>query len=623
MEAQGSPAAAASQEASFTESEADTTTPSTTPRDSSHSTAGETELEDGDNMANQSSKPETSDSDPGTPPPLPPKDSISGETMNDEDSTSEPMARVPTISLTTEEAQSGDVTHHDDVPQEEGRQTPASPSSSRKSIQGGIPLPIGTDRPAESPDRRGSVTEPPKSPSTPTRTSSRSAPTSVNPQPGRVAASSLAQSSSTGQITISSMVFVVQALETIGASREAKRRKQLTDAVQAALNAIQESAPEPPTDPTIIYEPLRIACTLSNTQVVKEALDCIGKLISYSYFSIVPPHLEGGPDQPPLIERAIETVSDCFQGEATPSEIQLQIVKGLLAAVLNDKMIVHGAGLMKAVRQTYNIFLLSRDTSNQMTAQTTLTQMVNTVFDRVETRLEMKEARQKASKSESSLTVHIPNGDGATEGNEHPETPMTATTEEKSTEKITLQSFENRKSFDDDRITESEPTTITSSSRRPLPSHSDTSSTEHRTQQEDEDEVYVKDAFLVFRAMCKLAIKVMPAEQIADLRSFGMRSRLLALHLIRELLLKHMKVFISPLSTIRSSSTGEATGFVHAIKQYLCLSLSRNAASAVSHVFEVCCEIFWLLMKNMRVVLKVRIPNHIPCHRRELIVVGG
>ncbi|TGZ85018.1 Sec7-domain-containing protein [Ascodesmis nigricans] len=408
------------------------------------------------------------------------------------------------------------------------------------------------------------------------------------------------------------MVFVVQALETIGNSREAKRKPHLATVVQAALDAIGESAPEPPADPTVIFEPLRIACTLTNTQVVKEALDCIGKLISYSYFSFVPPHLEGEEDQPPLIERAIETVCDCFQGETTPNEIQLQIVKALLAAVLNDKMIVHGAGLLKAVRQTYNIFLLSRDAPNQGTAQTTLTQMVNTVFERVEGCIARREAGSRGKNNESSLTVNIPIGD-TDSGNANDETENTVlppVVDEKPSEKITLQSFENRKSFDDDRIHESAPTTVTLSPRRPPPIESGSEAVPMTTEdqeQDDEDEVFIKDAFLVFRAMCKLSIKTLPAEQIADLRSHGMRSKLLSLHLIRELLLKHMKVFVSPFSTIRSSSSGEATGFVHAIKQYLCLSLSRNAASAVSNVFEVCCEIFWLLMKHMRVMLKKEI----------------
>ncbi|KAA8902089.1 hypothetical protein FN846DRAFT_780695 [Sphaerosporella brunnea] len=479
-------------------------------------------------------------------------------------------------------------------------QSPATPSAS-KAIADGIPLPIGAD----GLDQPKSSPEPPL---TPTRTSSWNAPTSVSGQArGRVTSEALATNNAAGQVTISSMVFVVQALETIGASKEAKKRKQLSDAVQKAVDAIRETAPEPPADPNVVFEPLRLACTSTNSQLVTTALDCIGKLISYSYFSIVPPHVHEGQEQPqPLIERAIETICDCFKGDSTPDTVQLQIVKALLAAVLNDKVVVHGAGLLKAIRQTYNIFLLSRSSANQQTAQGTLTQMVHTVFERVKVRLAVKEAHA-GQKNESALSVQIPHSDNDSTGNKDESISPPPSGDSGPQEKITLQSFENRKSFDDERITDAAPTTVNRNRKHLAGTYSDAASDSSESSQEDEDEVYIKDAFLVFRAMCKLSIKTLPAEQIADLKSHGMRSKLLSLHLIHVILLNHINVFVSPLSTIKSSSGGEPTGFIHAVKQYLCLSLSRNAASAVGHVFEVCCEIFWLILSNMRVMLKKEI----------------
>ncbi|KAI5798944.1 hypothetical protein EDC01DRAFT_613660 [Geopyxis carbonaria] len=523
---------------------------------------------------------------------------------------------TPTISLSTEDeptevqiADSGRPLASDTQERElPPLPNPSPTGSSPGPLSQGIPLPIRTDGPTPSAERSPEL---PKSPTTPARTSSRNAhtTTTTGAQP-RVLSASLAQSSSSGQVTISSMVFVVQALETIGAAKEAKRRKQLSDAVQVALDAIRETAPEPPPDPTVIFEPLQIACTLPNTQLVTTALDCIGKLISYSYFSIVPPtHAETGAqeDQPPLIERAIETICDCFQGDTTTDAVQLQIVKALLAAVLNDKAVVHGAGLLKAVRQTYNIFLLSRNSANQQTAQGTLTQMVHTVFERVKVRVAIKESNDDPkSGSSTTLSVNIPHGDGdSVTMVEEPESSPSVV-ENKNQEKITLQSFENRKSFDDEKITDAAPTTVVPAGRKGSMA-SDAVSSSADNSEEDEEEIYIKDAFLVFRAMCKLSIKTLPAEQVADLKSHGMRSKLLSLHLIHVILLHHMNVFVSPLCTIKSSTSGEATGFVHAIKQYLCLSLSRNAASATGNVFEVCCEIFWLILSNMRVMLKKEI----------------
>lgn len=447
-----------------------------------------------------------------------------------------------------------------------------------------------------------------------------------------------------GQSTFNSMVFVIQALETISTSKEARRRKYLATACQEALDAIKAAAPQLPPDPEVVFEPLRVACETHNVQITTTALDTIGKLISYSYFSVAPVETgtpprtptsaeDGGAEaakggqQPqqklPLIERAIETICECFQGDGTADQVQLQIIKALLAAVLNDKAVVHGAGLIKAIRQTYNIFLLSKSSPNQMTAQGTLTQMVHTVFERVKTRMVVKESqlRSTGKANASSTTINIPTP-GGTEGDElssaagaDGEESTSARTdmsdEQQSTpqEKITLQSFENRKSFDDGRIADT--TTVTRSSSVD-PSHKsqgrsgpDGTDSQAGSEAEDEDEVFIKDAFVVFRSMCKLSDKSISAEQMADVKSNGMRSKLLSLHLIHTILKSHMVVFTNPLVTLRSSSKTDPTRFINAVKQYLCLSLSRNAASAAGLVFEVCCEIFWLVLREMRVMMKV------------------
>ena len=100
-----------------------------------------------------------------------------------------------------------------------------------------------------------------------------------------------------------------------------------------------------------------------------------------------------------MIDQAIDTICDCFDGEGTPDRIQLQIVISLLAAVLNDKVVVHGAGLLKAVRQMYNIFLHSKSTRTQQVAQGSLSQMIDTVFERSRKRVAGKETRANQSKS--------------------------------------------------------------------------------------------------------------------------------------------------------------------------------------------------------------------------------
>ena len=435
---------------------------------------------------------------------------------------------------------------------------------------------------------------------------------------------------------LSSIVFVVQALEQIVASKEARKKKEIGEAVNRALATIRQKDHAP--DPESIFEALRLVTETSSIPLTTTSLDCIGKLISYSYFSI--PSISQDPastseqqQQPPLIERAIETICDCFQDEATPAEIQLQIVKSLLAAVLNDKIIVHGAGLLKAVRQIFNIFLLSKSTSNQQVAQGTLTQMVDTVFERVRTRLAMKEARlglsrlasEKGTANGSQVDINgsdtlldSSEADGGTEVDDSSETNSTATADRPVRkvpgEKLTLQSLENAKGFDDARIGDNAPTMVTKATpankgTRNISgqkmANGDEDHSGETSDEDEEDEIYVKDAFLVFRSMCRLSTKQLSQEQQQDLKSSNMRTKLVSLAIIRTVLNNNMVIFTSPLVTIRSSTSNEPTSFGQAINHYLRISLSKNGASSVKQVFEPCCEVFWLMLKYMRVMLKV------------------
>ena len=439
---------------------------------------------------------------------------------------------------------------------------------------------------------------------------------------------------------MSSLKFIVSSLDAIAASKDAPRNKPLTEALEKAYEAIKASDPHLP-NPEVVFYPLQLATKSSSVQLTTLALDGLGKLISSSYFSITSPNSAAsrGSDadadadaaaaaaRAPLIERAIDAICDCFQGETTNVDVQMQIVKSLLAAILNDKIIVHGAGLLKAVRQVYNVFLLSRNTVNQQIAQGTLTQMVGTVFERVKTRIHMKEARLNLNKlrasasnvtfdqSESMNEASV-GGDGADESGSGDANDATPQTPIDPAAKLTLKDLEHRKSFDDSNMGDG-PTMVTQISqvKKTIRSVSEpTSQTEVTEDSSDavdaEDEVYIRDAYLVFRSFCNLSTKVLPQDMLYDLRGQPMRSKLISLHLIHTLLANSMTVFISSLCTITNSKTNETTTFLQAIKFYLCLSITRNGASSVDRVFEVCCEIFALVLKNMRAPFKVRLPKH-------------
>ncbi|KAJ5540439.1 hypothetical protein N7494_005515 [Penicillium frequentans] len=412
---------------------------------------------------------------------------------------------------------------------------------------------------------------------------------------------------------VSSAVFIVTALDSIAASREARRNKELDDSVQIALSNIKSDH----IDPEVIFRPLHLASKTLSVPLQVTALDCIGKLISYSYFAFpsAESQNDANPEQSPLIERAIDAICDCFENEATPNEIQQQIIKSLLAAVLNDKIVVHGAGLLKAVRQIYNIFIYSKSSQNQQIAQGSLTQMVSTVFDRVRVRLDLKELRTRevdraangldatsSDQGQISEAASVSVADQA----DQPDQPVT---KEPTAEKLTLQSFESPKEVTG--VNDNAPTTVTRA-KAARSTRSVSGIPEDReddgSAEDDVDEVYVKDSFLVFRALCKLSHKVLGHEQQQDLKSQNMRSKLLSLHLIHYLINNHTNTFTSPLAAIRNSSTSpEAMTLLQAVRPHLCLSLSRNGSSSVPHVFKVCSEIFWLMLTHLRVMMKKEI----------------
>ncbi|GLJ54588.1 hypothetical protein SUGI_1172590 [Cryptomeria japonica] len=107
-----------------------------------------------------------------------------------------------------------------------------------------------------------------------------------------------------------------------------------------------------------------------------------------------------------------------------------------------------------------------------------------------------------------------------------------------------------------------------------------------------------RDAFLVFRALCKLSMKSLPQEASSD--PLLMRGKIVALELLKILLENAGAVF-------RTSDR-----FLGAIKQYLCLSLLKNSASSLMNIFQLSCSIFMSLVSRFRAGLKAEIGVFFP-----------
>jgi brefeldin A-inhibited guanine nucleotide-exchange protein len=215
-----------------------------------------------------------------------------------------------------------------------------------------------------------------------------------------------------------SSVLITSALETIAASREAKRSTPLRDSTHKALELVRaDLAGEQPRE---IFEPLRLACETRSEKLMIASLDCITKLISHSFFvddssallALLPsPPPSPGPGrrdsqssihEPSLVDIVVHTITSCHT-ETSQDAVSLQVVRALLSLVLSSTILVHQSALLKAVRTVYNIFLMSNDPVNQTVAQGGLTQMVNHVFARCKT-VESFEGTDRESVTDSGIS---------------------------------------------------------------------------------------------------------------------------------------------------------------------------------------------------------------------------
>ncbi|ORY38126.1 Sec7-domain-containing protein [Rhizoclosmatium globosum] len=306
---------------------------------------------------------------------------------------------------------------------------------------------------------------------------------------------------------------------------------------------------------------------------------------------------------PNLLSQIVNAICDAPGAATTDSsaedKVHLQVVKALGAAVLagqstaasttttqthsrapsfffdaNDadqvrqlkQRTVHGQVLLRALRTTFNVFLLSRSPATQIVAQAALTQMIQSIFGRVPKGFALLGSASLIADSESSeedatqqLQQLYPNG-----------------TTMPDVDAATLAVFDTN----------------------------------------------VKDCFLVFRALCKVGMKPLPNTEGIDLKSVAMRSKLLSLHLLHTIMCSHLHIFYlntpfvfswEVISTLPDPSTNPhvdistPTLFIHAVKPYLMLTTTRNAVSIVPQVFDVSMELFGQTLLHLRVFLKSEI----------------
>lgn len=428
-------------------------------------------------------------------------------------------------------------------------------------------------------------------PTTPTAAQQDNSPTSHSPvKAANGGHSRQASNISVGQNNLRSTVVLVKStFESILQQKEIKKHVDTQKSLERSIQKLDEMMTSTNNDPKfldsiLIFEPLRLSCRTKSTGIVINALDCMSKLFSFQALDdsimVYPPNAMASNDQenaavtgitpPPkqkLIDAAIDTITDCFEGEGTDARVELQILRALASCILTDNAVTlcHGQSLLKAIRQIYNIFIYSLSSSNQGIAQATLTQVVNSVFDRLNSGL-VTAPFLNAGLSRTSLK-----GPPSESPDIAPETPD---------KPLTLQNLETLNDEQERIVDEAQHEEI-----------------------EDEKTLLIKDAFLVFRAMTKISAK--PLENDTDMRSHAVRSKLLSLHIIHSIIKDHIDVFLAQDLILPGK---ENNSLVDAVRQYLCLLISRNAASPISPVYEITLEIMWLLISNLRSEFKREIP---------------
>ena len=295
----------------------------------------------------------------------------------------------------------------------------------------------------------------------------------------------------------------------------------------------------------------------------------------------------------------------CGASEMLEETVELQVLKCLLTAVSSKHLRVRARALLRVVRTCYNIFLGSKSEVNQTTAKASLTQMLTVVFHRLEANsseapaptivvadLIRPGARQdddvaaqmvnyvqgfinKVSSDITNIAVAV----GASEEDILEISPGLAKQE------VTEEEFDN-----DD--------TATAGAGRAREDAKTPRSARARGATDgegDEGSDLETDAFLVFRALCKLAKKPGDLQNVAVVRG-----KTLSLELLKILLENAGPVFCT------------SKRFVAAISEYLCDAVVTNTSPTIPTAYQLACSIFLTLLTKFRTSLKAEVGFFFP-----------
>ncbi|MFS7925590.1 putative Sec7 domain, armadillo-like helical, sec7 domain superfamily protein [Helianthus anomalus] len=370
-----------------------------------------------------------------------------------------------------------------------------------------------------------------------------------------------------------------------------------------------------------VLSPLINACVSETVKIAEPALDCIQKLIAHGCLR-GESDPSGGEDGK-LLAKLIDSVCKCR--ELSDEGVELLVLKTILSAVTSMSLRIVGDSLLQIVRTSYDIYLDSQNVVNQTTAKASLIQMLVIVFRRMEADsstervqpivvAELMEPVEKGEDGDGAMAAFVqgfiskvmqgvdgvmnpgsPVGSSAGVGGVHDGAFETKTLNTESTNPTDMLDSNDKDMLDAKYWEISMYKTALEGRKGEL--------VDGDGERDDDEEVQIgnklrRDAFLVFRALCKLSMKTPPKEALVD--PLLMRGKLLALELLKILLENAGPIF-------RTSER-----FLGAIRQYLCLSLLKNSASTLMIIFQLSCSIFISLVSRFRAGLKAEIGVFFP-----------
>ncbi|KAL0309160.1 UNVERIFIED_CONTAM: Brefeldin A-inhibited guanine nucleotide-exchange protein 2 [Sesamum radiatum] len=126
--------------------------------------------------------------------------------------------------------------------------------------------------------------------------------------------------------------------------------------------------------------PLINALSANYVRVAEPALDAVQKLIAHGYL-----HGEADSSDGPaskILSRLIDSTCKCH--DLGDENVELLVIKTLLTAVTSCALRIHGDCLLQVVKTCYHIYIISKNVVNQTTAKASLVQMLVIVFRRME-----------------------------------------------------------------------------------------------------------------------------------------------------------------------------------------------------------------------------------------------